>query len=349
MFRYSIMKSVGVSTQKKLREYFIGLVPKYITVKVLREEGFRTKQEYWNALNDEYKRLKYEEQKQSQKAKYQNERSKKIQAVKKIQNAFRKYQVAKLKPIYTTDIYDNTKVKRYRFKNINNTKFNVRPHDIYEHIAYNNRKIKDALNENTGNGIKATLGVLGWIFKRGEFEAQLKDMDKGAWYDEFIQSGKVNDTVIKILDEISTQHYRKGGYKSVFAGTNTSKFIKQQVESIEKQFEEFINNGSDLLIYKYDYVDVNIAKNNNPVRAGSYIPLPDFIASKKACVNVKNEDNECSKWSIKCLKFHKRFPTNKDRVAKYKKITDDTTDYSMLQYPTPVSGWTSLKRLMMKV
>ena len=30
----------------------------------------------------------------------------------------------------------------------------------------------------------------------------------------------------------------------------------------------------------------------------SYIPLPDFLAAKKAIVNLKNEDNECFKWAI---------------------------------------------------
>jgi hypothetical protein len=49
------MRNIGASTQKKLRKYFIGLVPKYVTAKVLRDEGYRTKQEYWNALNSEYK------------------------------------------------------------------------------------------------------------------------------------------------------------------------------------------------------------------------------------------------------------------------------------------------------
>ena len=30
----------------------------------------------------------------------------------------------------------------------------------------------------------------------------------------------------------------------------------------------------------------------------SYIPLPKFLAAKKAIVNLKNEDDECFKWAI---------------------------------------------------
>ena len=35
-----------------------------------------------------------------------------------------------------------------------------------------------------------------------------------------------------------------------------------------------------------------------PLGSSSYIPLPAFLAAKKAIVNAKNEDDECSKWVI---------------------------------------------------
>ena len=36
----------------------------------------------------------------------------------------------------------------------------------------------------------------------------------------------------------------------------------------------------------------------NPIKASSYIPLPDFIAKKKACINIVNTDNQCFKWAL---------------------------------------------------
>ena len=30
----------------------------------------------------------------------------------------------------------------------------------------------------------------------------------------------------------------------------------------------------------------------------SYIPLPGFLAAKKAIINLKNQDDECFKWAI---------------------------------------------------
>ena len=35
-----------------------------------------------------------------------------------------------------------------------------------------------------------------------------------------------------------------------------------------------------------------------PLGGSSYIPLPKFLAAKKAIINLKNEDDECFKWVI---------------------------------------------------
>ena len=35
-----------------------------------------------------------------------------------------------------------------------------------------------------------------------------------------------------------------------------------------------------------------------PLGGSSYIPLPKFLAGKKAIINLRNEDDECFKWAI---------------------------------------------------
>ena len=35
-----------------------------------------------------------------------------------------------------------------------------------------------------------------------------------------------------------------------------------------------------------------------PLGGSSYIPLPKFLAAKRATINLKNEDDECFKWAI---------------------------------------------------
>jgi hypothetical protein len=86
--------------------------------------------------------------------------------------------------------------------------------------------------------------VCGLIFKRSELERRLVEMGRGKWFDDFIHNGKVTDTVKKVLDELvfngdkKGRFYRSGGYKSVFAGTDTSTCIKQQVRVLRLNFRK---------------------------------------------------------------------------------------------------------------
>ena len=80
-------------------------------------------------------------------------------------------------------------------------------------------------------------------------------------------------------------------------------------ETSNERGSEFIPDSVELLYYHFQRIDIR--------RAESYIISPDWIASKKATINPKNEkDNECFKWSIisglnynkineKCLKKYK--------------------------------------------
>ena len=46
-----------------------------------------------------------------------------------------------------------------------------------------------------------------------------------------------------------------------------------------------------------------------PLKGSSYIPLPSCLASKKAIINMQNEDEECFKWSITRALNSKEIPT----------------------------------------
>ena len=62
-------------------------------------------------------------------------------------------------------------------------------------------------------------------------------------------------------------------------------------ETSNERGSEFIPDSVELLEYELHKINV--------IRAESYIPSPDRIASKKATINPKNEkDNKCFQWSI---------------------------------------------------
>ena len=58
----------------------------------------------------------------------------------------------------------------------------------------------------------------------------------------------------------------------------------------------------------------------NPLAGGSYMELPKFIKDKKACINVKNDDDRCFEWAV----LSALFPAEKDgqKISKYKKHKD---------------------------
>ena len=67
--------------------------------------------------------------------------------------------------------------------------------------------------------------------------------------------------------------------------------IQQAIETPNKRGSRFTHESVALLYHYFQTIDIR--------RGESYMVSPDWIASKKATINPKNEkDNECFKWSI---------------------------------------------------
>ena len=64
-------------------------------------------------------------------------------------------------------------------------------------------------------------------------------------------------------------------------------------------------------------------------RGESYIISPDWIVSKKATINPKNEkDNECFKWSIIAgLNYNKINEKELKKIEKFKRVDTDFSSY----------------------
>ena len=59
-------------------------------------------------------------------------------------------------------------------------------------------------------------------------------------------------------------------------------------------------------------------------RGSSFIPLPDWVANKKACTNVKNEDDLCFKYSVQCGFYELYKKDHPCDMYHYKKHVVDT-------------------------
>lgn len=95
---------------------------------------------------------------------------------------------------------------------------------------------------------------------------------------------------------------------------------------VYKVIKDFIKNAINyidsynLLLFQILSLTVSVAKVNS-LTGSSYIPLPDWINNKKACINIKNEDNLCFVYSVLCgINTPKIHP---ERVSHYKNINNN--------------------------
>ena len=94
--------------------------------------------------------------------------------------------------------------------------------------------------------------------------------------------------------------------ENIYEGSNFDEIYKQMCDEIILQFEEFIDNGSMWNFSKGLKIVLNIYK-YNPLKASSWIPLPEEIKLKKAIINPKNDDQKCFLW---CVGIHKLLEKN---------------------------------------
>ncbi|KAL9966907.1 hypothetical protein ACROYT_G025047 [Oculina patagonica] len=78
---------------------------------------------------------------------------------------------------------------------------------------------------------------------------------------------------------------------------------------------------------------INVAR-YQPLRGGTYLPLPPKLANKKAIINVQNRDNQCLKWALRAALFPPRDGKNPQRTSRYP--VDDGINYNGIDFPTPL-------------
>ena len=155
---------------------------------------------------------------------------------------------------------------------------------------------------------------------------------------------KVNFEIERNGETQEMSHYFKEDQPHVF-----TRYDKEQ---IEQKYEEFMGRikgeienwslqGSGWEIESIELAYVNVAK-YQPLRGGTYLPLPANLAKKKAIINVKNKDNECLKWALRAALFPPKDGVHPERPSKYSK--NDGINYEGIDFPTPVKQIDKLEK-----
>jgi len=88
--------------------------------------------------------------------------------------------------------------------------------------------------------------------------------------------------------------------------------------------------GSGWEVERITIAYVNVA-HYQPLWGGTYLPLPAYLAKKKAIINVQSRDNECLKWALRAALFPPKNGKDPQRPSKYP--INDGINYD---FPTPV-------------
>ena len=168
------------------------------------------------------------------------------------------------------------------------TNIRVRGIKALQYLKYQDLRLKEYLKKH--NGMKVMLQVF----------ASLK-------------SKKTNEDVRQVIKSRRYNITNEGEIPNV---------LNQMASDVEHQAEVMEVSESGLVITQIDKIKFNYDK-YNPTRGGKFIPLPKWVSNKKACINIKNQDELCFKYSVQCgicKVYEKDHP---ERVSHYKNINDE--------------------------
>ena len=108
--------------------------------------------------------------------------------------------------------------------------------------------------------------------------------------------------------------------------------LEEAFPRLQETLEKLTHRGSGWAVVQVRKLWLDIAR-YQPLRGGSYIPLPPELKNKKSVVNVKNMDDHCLRWALRSALF--QAADHPYRPANYPAA--DGLDFTGIDTPTPIS------------
>ena len=143
---------------------------------------------------------------------------------------------------------------------------------------------------------------------------------------------------IKFISSLDDNEFRMMYTKSdnveIMSGTETSDVINELFKSFFRKYQEELQTkmrGSNftfervnLLYYHLHKISLN--------RGGSYIDSPEWLKSKRATINPKNDDDECFKSALTIALNHEEIGNNPQIITKIKNFIN-TYNWNDTKFP----------------
>ena len=131
----------------------------------------------------------------------------------------------------------------------------------------------------------------------------------------------INMKVMNLFDEERNVTVRTRSY-TIVNEEDLRNALKRMRPDVETRILDMALYQSGLIISNINNIHIMYNK-YNPTRAGKYIELPEWIKKKKACINIKNQDDKCFKYSIECGYCKICDKAHPEKMFHYKKIASD--------------------------
>ena len=113
-------------------------------------------------------------------------------------------------------------------------------------------------------------------------------------------------------------------------GTDEREIYDRAVQTIEERIQNFNQRGSNWRFERVLSLDIHFT-DFQPLRGSSFLQLPKKIRDKKAVINMKNNDEQCFKWSV--TRALNPVEKNSERVSKELNDQSERLDWSGLKFP----------------
>ena len=114
-------------------------------------------------------------------------------------------------------------------------------------------------------------------------------------------------------------------------GTDESVIYDRSIQTIKERIQNFNQRGSNWRFQRVLSLDIHFT-DFQPLRGSTFLPLPSKIKTKKAVINMKNDDDDqCFKWSV--VRALNPVDVHPERVSKELKDQSERLDWSGLKFP----------------
>ena len=117
-------------------------------------------------------------------------------------------------------------------------------------------------------------------------------------------------------------------------GTDEREVYDGYVQTIEERIKNFNQRGSNWRFERVLSLDIHFT-DFIPLRGSTFLPLPRKIRDRKAVFNMKNDDDQCFKWSV--TRSLNPVEKNSERITKILKYQSERLDWSRLQFPVDLN------------